>query len=117
MKLYLKKEAIFDFVANIPFIFFMPAVGLHFDISDLDQVNRDILYTVFALRCFHLIHLHDTASSLRRLVTKLGSIFYLQSYMFYNLLSWTLASFKFIIVVHYMTCFWIGMQFHEDNTE
>lgn len=50
-------------------------------------------------------------------MTKMGSIFYLQSYMFYNLLSWTLASFKFILVVHYMTCIWIGMQFSEDNVE
>ena len=62
-----------------------------------------------------MIHLHDTANTLRRLVTKLGSIFYMQSYMFYNLLSWTLAFFKFIIVLHYMTCFWILMQFREDN--
>ena len=36
LKRYLKKEAIFDFVANIPFIFYMPVVGIDFDISDVD---------------------------------------------------------------------------------
>ena len=37
--------------------------------------------------------------------------------MFYNLLSWTLASFKFLLVLHYFTCIWIGIQQSEDKAD
>ena len=32
LKLYLKKEAVFDLLANIPFLCYIPVVGLGFDI-------------------------------------------------------------------------------------
>ena len=54
---------------------------------------------------------------MRRLASLLGDIFYLQSYMFYNLINWILAAFKFVLGVHYIACMWIGIQNLHNNMD
>lgn len=72
---------------------------------------------LFSLRCLRITHLYETARSMRSLASLLGDVFYLQSYIIQNLLSWLLAAFKFILGVHYMACVWIGIQNLNDNMD
>ena len=43
----------------------------------------------------------------KRIIDILGEIFYTKRYMLQNLLSWLLASQKFLMSVHYFACGWV----------
>ena len=107
---YLETKAVFDILANVPFLVYVPIFGFSFTESEFEDMNEDLIFRlVMSLRLLRLVHMYDTADQLRVIMNKLGEIFYMQNYMFKNILSWTLASTKFLLSVHYMACGWIAL--------
>ena len=75
-----------------------------------DEVENDMtLRIIMSLRLLRLVHMYETADALKSIFDKLGEYFYLQTYMFKNILSWILASTKFLLCVHYMAIGWIAL--------
>ena len=48
---------------------------------------------------------------------KLAEIFILNRHMFMNLLSWIVATLKFLLFVHYYACGWLWMQNYKEARE
>ena len=62
LKKYLKKEAVFDILANLPLFFYLPYIGYSFSLNqeDIDAMNEDqVLIVCMALRTLRLVHLFE----------------------------------------------------------
>jgi len=61
------------------------------------------------LKFFRLFHIQEVTGSLRLVKGMLEEIFFMQRFLFTNLLSWSLAATKLLLSMHYFACGWICM--------
>lgn len=116
MKLYIKKGAIFDILANIPVFIFYPQANSQSSMTELEALSEDYFFLIcMCLRCLRLTRYIECSNLMHRLKDFLTEVFYLQSYMIRNIFSWVLATSKFILCVHYLACGWIGMHVFDKN--
>lgn len=107
-KKYLKREAIYDILGNLPILFYSFNVEFPSNEEQLEMISQDIVYKICWLCKFlRILHAQQVTQTLRRLIDHLSSIFYLQTYLFHNLLNWMLAAFKLIVGIHYFACGWV----------
>ena len=78
---YFKKEAWFDLLANFPIYFYLFINGFP-DIKTLEEDNWYLF--CMSLKILRLYHILEVFDSFKRLLDKLGDIFYLHRYMFVN---------------------------------
>lgn len=69
--------------------------------------------------CMNLVHLRlwyvrKVGDSLTRIFKILEDIFLMHLYTLSNMLSWTLASIKLIVFMHYFACGWLYIGTHKD---
>ena len=105
---YFKREAWFDIFANFPIIVYLIVNGYPQSEEEIDNLSTDVVFiSCMALKTLRLYHVKEVTDAFRRLIDKLADIFYLKRYLFVNFQSWTLASIKFLMTVHYFSCGWI----------
>ena len=97
----MKTGAVFDILGNFPILFYHIFLGFPTE----DFSNWFKLY--MALKTLRLFQVKRVTDTLKRLMEMLSDIFFLKRYMFNNVLSWIMASFKFLLTIHYFACLWI----------
>ena len=109
VKKYFKRDAFFDILANfhiVIFLFYHDAMMSNG--SDMIRFEDDNLFMLcMGLKTLRLFHAYQVADSLRRLMDVCGDIFYTRRYMLQNVLSWLLATQRFIMSIHYFACGWV----------
>ena len=68
-----------------------------------------------AFKILRLAHLDEVQDAFCRLFDMLGDIFYLNKYMFENVLSWFLTGLKFLLCIHYLACGWVIINLVKDE--
>lgn len=108
-KKYLKYSAIVDIAANIPFIVILsPHIFVENKLAGSDdQYGQWNFMLCMSLVNLRLWHVNKVGQSMSAIFSILQDIFYLHRYTLSNLLSWTLASVKLIVFLHYFSCGWI----------
>lgn len=107
-KNYLRKNAIFDILANFPLFIYTLSNGLPSSEEEVEKAAETRLFVVvMALKSLRLLHSTEVSDALKRIMNLFSDIFYMHKYMFENILRWILAGTKFLLAVHYFACGWI----------
>ena len=109
-KQYLKKDAIFDGLANFPVAaYFFIKGGLPGTQEEIDAATEGtmVFTIVMVMKTLRLFHAGVALDALKRLFIRLEEIFYMRLYMFENMVKWILASIKLLLSIHYFACGWI----------
>ena len=64
------------------------------------------------MKILRFLHISRITASLINLKNIIADIFFLHTYIFDNLLSWTLAGFKLILTIHLFACGWISFEIY-----
>ena len=102
----------------MPIALYMMFKGLPATEDEIYEVQGDWIFNICCyLQVLRLVNMLQVTNAFRKLMNKLGSIFYLKRYMFLNLLEWTLTAIKFLISLHYFACFWILLTYQQQYEE
>ena len=102
---YLLQGAIFDILGNLPIFFYTMTHGTPATLDEIEEAKMDNFFTIsMLLKTWRLAHFMQVTDGFRKVMEKLGEIFYLYKYMLSNVLEWTLAALKFLLAIHYFAC-------------
>ena len=94
--------------ANFPVLIYQARNNaLWRDFEDVSYREDYLFWFCMGLKTLRLHNVKQVAEVPKRIIHILGEIFYMKRYMLQNLLSWLLASQKFLMSVHYFACGWI----------
>ena len=109
---YFATEAIFDILANLPILVYYFTNDFKNEITEeeIDKMNSGFVFYCYILKFLRFFHIYSVLQSLKYLVDELSDYFYLQRYMFVNILRWMKADLKLLLSLHYLACGWIYIE-------
>ena len=96
-------------LANLPILIYYFTNDFKNEITEeeIDKMNSGLVFVCYILKFLRFFHIYSVLQSLKYLVDELSEIFYLQRYMFVNILRWMKADLKLLLSLHYLACGWI----------
>ena len=107
-KQYIRREFLWQALANIPIFVYEIYLGLPYDEETLMDLRTQTLYNVFmGLKILRLHHMSALSRSAELIWSKIQGIFYYHLYALSNLYRWATASIFFFLAIHFFACGWI----------